>query len=146
MSIRTANFVAAFASFLGPVLFDGFAENSLNHLLKLSGTTKKIIATAAATAAKSISVLMLPQRAIPVLLASGAEKNVSVRKTGLECLGVLVERTVQGVVDEASLVRLWEGVAERLFVRAFGDANAEIRTLSVSIYCRFREHLSSAQQ
>ena len=118
----------------------------MNHLLKLSGTTKKIIASAATTSAKTISALMLPQRAIPVLLASGGEKNASVRKSALECLKVLVDRSMQGLVDDGSLQRLWEGVAEKLFVKALGDANAEIRTLSVAIFCQFKERLSAAQQ
>ena len=132
---------------MGPVLFDAFAENSLHHLLKLSGTTKKIIATAAINAAKSISALMLPQRAIPVLLSAGAEKNAAVRKAAMECLKVLVDRAAAaGSVDEVSLQRLWDGVAEKLFGKLVGDANAEIRTLSVSIFCQFRGHLTSAQQ
>lgn len=90
---------------------------------------------------------MLPQRAIPVLLSAGAEKNAAVRKAAMECLKVLVDRAAAaGSVDEVSLQRLWDGVAEKLFGKLVGDANAEIRTLSVSIFCQFRGHLTSAQQ
>ncbi len=146
MSIRVCNFIHVFASFLGPALFDQFSENSLSHLLKLSGTTKKIVATAATTAAKSISALMLPQRAISVLLAAGAEKNPSVRKSALECLKVLVDRSMHGASDDGSLQRLWDGVADKLFAKALGDANAEIRSITVSIFCQFKERLPLAQQ
>lgn len=71
--------MAAFSAFLGPGLFDSFAENSLHHLIKLCGTTKKIIANTAADVAKNISTLILPQRAFPVLLNGANDKNVNSR-------------------------------------------------------------------
>lgn len=89
---------------------------------------------------------MLPQRAIPVLLAAGSEKNAAMRKAAIECLKVLVDRSLNGPGDDVSLQRLWDGVGEKLFGKVIGDANPEIRSISVSILCQFRNRLTSAQQ
>ena len=145
MSIRTCTFIPTFAEFLGPALFDSFSEASLQHLLKLAGCTKKIIANAAGNAANRVASLMLPQRAMNVLLAAAGEKNASVRLRVIECFKVLVERSI-ATADEQSLQRLWEVVGERIFGRAMGDANGEIRSLSVSLFCTIKEHLPSVQE
>lgn len=138
MSIRTCNFISLFAAFLGPGLFDSYAENSLNHLIKLSGTTKKIIANTAAEVAKNISSFIVPQRAFPILLNGANDKNVNSRLRSFECLKILSER----VYDEASVSmyqKIWENAIEKVLQKGIGDANAEIRSVALNIFLIYKD-------
>lgn len=140
MSIRACSFVATFARFLGPQLFDLFSESSLHHLLKLAGTTKKIIAAAATEAARTVAQLMMPQRAVPVVVSFGLDKNGQCRLRAFETLKLLLERACAN--DEPLVVtRLWEGVAEKILARGIGDANAEIRACAVAVFRCFQDKL-----
>lgn len=135
MSIRTCNFISAFAVFLGPGLFDSFAENSLSNLIKLAGTTKKIIATSAADSAKLLCTSIVPQRAFPVLLNGAIDKNVNSRLRSFECLKIISERTYEGAVHQ----KIWEGAVEKVLQKGIGDANAEIRSVALNIFLFFKE-------
>lgn len=135
MSIRTCHFIGSFASFLGPGLFDTYAELSLNHLIKLCGTTKKIIANVAAEVAKNISTLIVPQRAFPVLLCGAIDKNVNCRLRSFECLKIISER----VFDESIYQKIWENAVEKVLQKGIGDANAEIRSVALNIFLVFKE-------
>ena len=140
LSIRTCNFVAAFACFLGPGLFDSFVEISMNHLIKLSGTTKKIIANTAADVAKSISTFIVPQRAFPVLLSGANDKNVNSRLRSFECLKILSER----IYDETSASisihqKIWENSVEKVLQKGIGDANAEIRSVALNLFLIYKD-------
>lgn len=138
LSIRTCNFIAAFAAFLGPGLFDSYAESSLNHLLKLSGTTKKIIANTAADVAKSISAFIVPHRAFPILLNGANDKNVNSRLRSFECLKILSER----FYEETSISmyqKIWENAIEKVLQKGIGDANAEIRSVALNIFLIYKD-------
>lgn len=143
LCIRACQFVAAFAHFLGPGLFDSFAESTLFHLLKLCGSTKKIIGNAAAESMRSIFQLIIPQRASGVLLNAAQDKNVNVRSRAFECLKLLSERAYEDsstAVSSCSMhQKLWETLVEKVLQRGVGDANAEIRALAVSVFLIYRE-------
>lgn len=138
LSIRTCNFIGAFASFLGPGLFDSYAELSLNHLIKLSGTTKKIISNSAADIAKNISSFIVPQRAFPVLLSGAVDKNVNCRLRSFECLKILSERSYEET-NSTIYQKIWENAVEKVLQKGIGDANSEIRSVSLNIFLIFKE-------
>ena len=142
MSIRTCTFVGAFATFLGPGLFDSFAENTLNHLIKLCGTTKKLIATAAADVAKNIAALIVPQRAFPILLNGAIDKNVNSRLRSFECLKIISERNYEDSSNNSAAsihYKIWENAVEKVLPRGIGDANSEIRAVALNIFLIFKD-------
>lgn len=145
LSIRTCNFVAAFAQFLGPGLFDGFAEASLSHLLKLSGTTKKIIGNAAADVAKVIATTIVPQRTFPVLISGAMDKNVASRLRSFECLKIISERSYEDHHSNHHLnstnihQKIWENAIEKVLQKGIGDANADIRSVALNIFLIYKE-------
>lgn len=111
---------------------------SLNHLIKLSGTTKKIIANTAADVAKSISSLIVPHRAFPVLLNGANDKNVNSRLRSFECLKIISER----VYDEAVISmyqKIWENAVEKVLQKGISDANAEIRAVALNIFLFYKD-------
>lgn len=137
LSIRTCQFIAAFAGFLGPGLFDTFAETSLNHLLKLSGSTKKIISSAAADAAKTLFATIVPHRAFPVLLSGANDKNVNCRLRSFECLKIVSERNYE---DSGTMhQKIWEAAVEKVLQKGISDANAEIRAVALNIFLIYKE-------
>lgn len=110
----------------------------MNHLIKLCGTTKKIISNAAAEVTRNISNLIVPQRAFPVLLNGAVDKNVNSRLKSFECLKIISER----VYDEANggiYQKIWENAVEKVLQKGIGDANSEIRSVSLSIFLIFKE-------
>lgn len=142
LSIRTCTFIGSFATFLGPGLFDSFAENTLNHLIKLCGTTKKIIANAAADVAKSIASLIVPHRAFPILLNGAIDKNVNCRLRSFECLKIISERIYEDTsVSSANSIyqKIWENAVEKVLPKGIGDANSEIRGVALNIFLIFKE-------
>ena len=143
MSIRTCNFIGSFASFLGPGLFDSFAELSLTHLIKLSGTTKKIIASSAADVAKTISSTIVPQRAFPVLLNGVVDKNVNSRLRSFECLKIISERNYEESNNIAGSVyqKIWENAVEKVLQKGISDANSEIRSVALNIFLIFKDKI-----
>lgn len=142
MSIRTCTFIGSFAAFLGPGLFDSFAENTLNHLIKLSGTTKKLIANSAAEVAKSISVLIVPQRTFPILLNGAVDKNVNCRLRSFECLKIISERNYEESSNNSAASihqKIWENAVEKVLTKGIGDANSEIRSVALNIFLIFKD-------
>lgn len=128
--------------FLGPGLFDSFAENSLYHLIKLSGTTKKIISNAAAEVAKSIASLIAPQRAYSILLNGAVDKNVNCRLKSFECLKIISERTYEESTAIASISihqKIWENAVEKVLAKGICDANSEIRAVALNIFLIFKD-------
>ena len=107
-------------------------------MIKLSGTTKKIIANTAADAAKTISTLIVPQRAFPVLLYGANDKNVNSRLRSFECLKLLSDR----VYDEATISmyqKIWENAVEKVLQKGIGDANAEIRSVALNVFLIYKD-------
>lgn len=142
MSIRTCTFIGSFASFLGPGLFDSFAEITLNHLIKLSGTTKKIIANSAAEVAKSIATLIVPQRTFPILLNGAVDKNVNSRLRSFECLKIISERNYEELSNNSAgsiHQKIWENAVEKVLTKGIGDANSEIRSVALNIFLIFKD-------
>lgn len=142
MSIRTCTFIGSFATFLGPGLFDSFAENTLNHLIKLSGTTKKLIANSAAEVAKSISVLIVPQRTFPILLNGAVDKNMNCRLRSFECLKIISERNYEESSNNSAASihqKIWENAVEKVLTKGIGDANSEIRSVALNIFLIFKD-------
>ena len=150
MSIRTCHFIASFALFLGAGLFDSFADTSLHHLLKLCGTTKKIIGNSAAEVAKNICGFIVPQRAFPVLLSGAVDKNVGSRLKAFECLKLISERnydenhnlsisSLNSFNCNSMHQKIWDNAVEKILQKGIGDANAEIRSVALSIFLIFKD-------
>lgn len=143
MSIRTCNFLGSFAVFLGAGLFDSFAENTLYHLIKLCGTTKKIIANAAVEVTKNIAGFIVPQRAFAILLSGAVDKNVNCRLKSFECLKIISERTYEesssGISTVSIYQKIWENAVEKVLPKGIGDANSEIRAVALNIFLIFKD-------
>lgn len=112
----------------------------MNHLIKLSGTTKKIIANCAADVAKSISSLIVPQRAFTVLLSGANDKNVNSRLRSFECIKILSERTYDENSSAISMhQKIWENAVEKVLQKGIGDANSEIRSVALNVFLIYKD-------
>lgn len=110
-------------------------------MIKLSGTTKKIIATTAADVAKSIAALIVPQRAFPVLLNGANDKNVNSRLRSFECLKILSERVYEETLTSGVSMyqKIWENAVEKVLQQGIGDANAEIRSVALNVFLIYKD-------
>lgn len=108
----------------------------MSNLIKLAGSTKKIISTAATDSAKTLCASIVPQRAFPVLLNGAIDKNVNSRLRSFECLKIMSERAYEG---GAVHQKIWEGAVEKVLQKGISDANAEIRSVALSIFLLFKD-------
>lgn len=122
----------------------------MHHLLKLCGTTKKIIGAAASESLRTVAQLITPHRAASVLVTAAQDRNVNMRLRAFECLRILTERTYDDVTASTATIggshssahqRLWETIAEKILTRGLADANPDIRSCSASVFSLFKERL-----
>ena len=126
----------------------------MSHLIKLSGTTKKIIGNVAADVAKGIASSILPQRTFPVLISGAMDKNVASRLRAFECLKIISERsydehqfhlnnsnstTTTTINNNNVHQKIWESAIEKVLQKGIGDANAEIRSVALNIFLFYKE-------
>ena len=110
-------------------------------MIKLCGTTKKLIANCAAEVAKSISSLIVPQRAFPILLNGAIDKNVNCRLRAFECLKILSERNYEeSLTISTTLIhqKIWENAVEKVLPKGISDANSDIRGEALNIFLIFK--------
>ncbi|KAI8927115.1 clasp N terminal-domain-containing protein [Entophlyctis helioformis] len=136
-SLRTALVITCCTAIVdlaaaAPVPLDPHVDTLLINLIKISGSSKKLIVSAAVNAIKVLVYTATLQPKYLAHFAAGlADKSQSVRQVAAECLRVLMERLASNAQNRQLAERTgMVDVAEKCLKKSVQDANGAVRDAS----------------